>query len=220
MAIIYSYPTLVPQLGDKVLGSNIVDSAGQPVLGNPTVQYTLNNIKTLVDQNYVEQFSSSSTVTSQASALNQAYNIQFGATVGSATDNEQLLKTDSGDAGCNKLLFNIVGTYQITLTYSVGTIDAAAQPLLVFRTLQNGITQIGPTVIVNKKFEAVYKPIPLIIPITVKISTPGTYYNFQMARSGTPDDGGLVKNATGINSGIIPAPTAPSIATLQISKLV
>ena len=44
MAIIYSYPTLTPQLGDKVLGSNIIDSAGTPVKGNPTVQYTLKDM--------------------------------------------------------------------------------------------------------------------------------------------------------------------------------
>ena len=92
--------------------------------------------------------------------------------------------------------------------------------MLVFRTLQDGTTQIGPTVIVNKKFDAVYKPIPLIIPITVQITEALTLYTFQMARSGSPDDGGLVKNATGINAGISPAPTAPSIATIKISKLV
>ena len=37
MAQISSYPILDPQLGDKVLGSNTVDSAGNPVEGNPTV---------------------------------------------------------------------------------------------------------------------------------------------------------------------------------------
>ena len=220
MAIIYSYPTLVPQLGDKVLGSNIVDSAGQPVLGNPTVQYTFNNIKTLVNQDYIEQFSSSSAVASQASVLNQAYSIQFGAPVGGATDNVQLLKTNAGDAGSNKLLFNIVGTYQITLTYSVGVNQSSTNvPYLVFRTLQDGTAQVGPTIIYNQKFEAVNNPIPLVIPITVNIATPGTYYNFQMARSGI-DDGGLVKNATAINAGISPTPTVPSIATIKISKLV
>jgi hypothetical protein len=40
-----------------------------------------------------------------------------------------------------------------------------------------------------------------------------------MARSGV-NDGGLVKNAAAINSGIAPTPTAPSIATIKISKLV
>jgi hypothetical protein len=220
MAIIYSYPTLVPQLGDKVLGSNIIDSAGSPVLGNPTVQYTFNDIKALVNQDYIEQFSSSSAVASQASAFNTAYSIQFGIPVGSATDNVQLLKTNNSDAGSSKLLFNIVGTYQITLTYSVGVNQSATNvPYLVFRTLQNSTTQVGPTIIYNQKFEAVNNPVPLVIPITVNITTPGTYYNFQMARSGV-NDGGLVKNAAAINSGIAPTPTAPSIATIKISKLV
>ena len=56
MAIISSYPTSTPQLGDKVLGSNVLDASGAPVVGNPTVQYTLTSLKTLVDQNYVQQF--------------------------------------------------------------------------------------------------------------------------------------------------------------------
>jgi hypothetical protein len=40
-----------------------------------------------------------------------------------------------------------------------------------------------------------------------------------MARSGV-NDGGLVKNAASINTGITPTPTTPSIATIQISKLI
>jgi hypothetical protein len=46
-----------------------------------------------------------------------------------------------------------------------------------------------------------------------------TSYTFQMARSGV-DDGGLVKNAAAINASITPTPTTPSIATIQISKLI
>ena len=68
MAIIYSYPTLTPQLGDKVLGSNIVDASGAAVTGNPTVQYTFTEIKTLVDQQFIEQFTASSTAASQGPA--------------------------------------------------------------------------------------------------------------------------------------------------------
>ena len=217
MAIIYSYPTLVPQLGDKVLGSNIVDSAGSPVLGNPTVQYTFNDIKALVNQDYIEQFSSSSAVASQASAFNTAYSIQFGVPVGGATDSVQLLKTNAGDAGSNKLLFNIVGTYQITLTYSVGVNQGANTPYLIFRTLKDGTSQIGPTVVVNEAFPTINTPIPLIIPITIQITTP-CYYNFQMMRSNAgANDGGLVKNGTPLNvSGV----TEPSIATIKISKLI
>ena len=55
MAQISSYPILDPQLADKVLGSNTVDSVGAPVIGNPTVQYTFSSIKSLVDQNFFQQ---------------------------------------------------------------------------------------------------------------------------------------------------------------------
>ena len=217
MAIIYSYPTLPPQLGDKVLGSNIVDSAGQPVLGNPTVQYTLNDIKLLVDQNYVQQLESSSSVASQASVVNQPYSIQFGAETGVATDSVQLLKTNVGDAGGNKIQFNKAGTYQITLTYSVGVNQGANTPYLIFRTLKDGTSQIGPTVVVNEAFPTINTPIPLIIPITIQITTP-CYYNFQMMRSSNgANDGGLVKNGTPLN---VAGVTEPSIATIKISKLI
>ena len=124
----------------------------------------------------------------------------------------------SGSAA-DKIQFNTTGTYQIILTYSVGVIsDANAVPYLIFRTLQDGTTQVGPTVVYNQKFEGTYKPVPLIIPITVNITIP-CYYNFQMAKN-VVDEGGLVKNGTPINSGITPAVTTPSIATIKISKLV
>ena len=216
MAIIYSYPTLPPQLGDKVLGSNIVDSAGQPVLGNPTVQYTLNDIKLLVDQNYVQQLESSSSVASQASVVNQPYSIQFGAETGNGSDSVQLLKTNIGDTEASKIQFNKTGTYKITLTYSVGVNQGANTPYLIFRTLKDGSNQIGPTVVVNEAFPTINTPIPLIIPIAIQVTTP-CYYNFQMMRGGGVNDGGLVKNGTPLNvSGVI----EPSIATIQIYKLV
>lgn len=220
MAIIYSYPTLTPELGDKVLGSNIIDSAGNPVVGNPTCQYTLKDVKTLVDQQYIEQFSSSSAVASQASANNTAYSIQFGAPTGTSSSNVQLLQGGGTATAGDKVLFNKTGTYQITLTYSVGVIaDANAVPYLIFRTLQDNTTQVGPTVVYNEKFEGTYKPVPLIIPITVNITKVNTYFNFQMARNGV-DEGGLVKNSNPINAAILPTATVPSIATIQISKLI
>ena len=61
MAIISSYPTITPQFADKVLGSNNVDSYGDAVQGNPTVQYSMESVKTLVDQQFVEQISTSRT---------------------------------------------------------------------------------------------------------------------------------------------------------------
>ena len=89
MAQISSYPLLKPQLGDKILGSNLFDSSGSAVVGNPTCQYNFTDVKTLVDQQYISQLESSSAVASQASALNTAYNIRFGTPAGVATDNIQ-----------------------------------------------------------------------------------------------------------------------------------
>jgi len=220
MAQISSYPLLTPQLGDKVLGSNVFDSSGNAVLNNPTCQFNLSSIKTLVDQNYIEQLSSSSLVASQNSVLNQAYSIQFGTPTGTSTDNVQLLQGGGSVTAGDKIQFNTLGTYQITLTYSVGVNQSANNiPYLVFRTLQDGTTQVGETIIYNQKFEAINSPVPLIIPITVNITEANTYYNFQIARNSV-DDGGLVKNANPINAGIIPTVTAASIATIKISKLI
>ncbi len=222
MAQISSYSTLTPQLGDKVLGSNTVDSSGTPVLGNPTCQFSLTSIKTLVDQDYVSQLESSSASAAQASALNTVYSVRFGTPSGAAGDNVQLLQgTGSGTDG-NKILFNALGTYQITLTYLVGVTQSATNvPLLVFRTLQDGTTQVGPTIVFNEQLPAINKPLPLIIPITTQITEAGTYYEFQMARSGV-NDGGLINLSTqgGINAGITPTFTAASSASIKISKLI
>tara|TARA_R110000787_G_scaffold18837_1_gene57230 strand:- start:463 stop:1116 length:654 start_codon:yes stop_codon:yes gene_type:complete len=217
MAQISSYPLLTPQLGDKVLGSNVIDSSGTAVVGNPTCQYNFTDIKSLVDQNYVQQVESSSGVASQASVVNQPYSIQFGIETGTAADNVQLLKTNAGDVAASKIQFNKAGTYQITLTYSVGVNQGANTPYLIFRTLKDGASQIGPTVVVNQAFPTINTPISLIIPITTQVTT-SCYYNFQMMRSNAgANDGGLVKNATPLN---VAGVTEPSIATIKISKLI
>ena len=220
MAQISSYPVITPQLGDKVLGSNLFDSSGNAVVGNPTCQYDFTGIKQLIDQNFVSQLESSSTVASQNSVLNTAYNIRFGAPINAAASHVQLLQGGGTNSAGDTIRFNTTGSYQITLTYSVGVNQSATNiPYLVFRTLQDDTTQVGPTVIYNQKFEAVNNPVPLVIPLTVQITKALTSYTFQMARSGV-DDGGLVKNAAAINASITPTPTTPSIATIQISKLI
>ena len=220
MAQISSYPVITPQLGDKVLGSNLFDSSGNAVVGNPTCQYDFTSIKQLVDQSFISQLESSSAVASQNSVLNTAYDIRFGTPANAATSHVQLLQGGGTVSAGDTVRFNSIGSYQITLTYSVGVNQSATNtPYLVFRTLQDGITQVGPTVIYNQKFEAVNAPVPLVIPITVQITKALTLYTFQMARSGV-DDGGLVKNAAAINTGITPTPLVPSIATIQISKLI
>ena len=220
MAQISSYPVITPQLGDKVLGSNLFDSSGNAVVGNPTCQYNFTSIKQLVDQSFVSQLESSSAVASPSSTLNTAYNITFGTPENAVTDNVQLLQGGGTLTAGDTIRFNTIGSYQITLTYSVGVNQSSANiPYLVFRTLQDGTTQVGPTIIYNEKFETINNPIPLVIPITVQITKAQTLYTFQMARNGV-NDGGLVKNAGAISAGIIPAPTAPSVATIQISKLI
>jgi len=220
MAQISSYPVITPQLGDKVLGSNLFDSSGNAVVGNPTCQYNFTSIKQLVDQSFVSQLESSSAVASQSSTLNTAYNITFGTPENAVTDNVQLLQGGGTLTAGDTIRFNTIGSYQITLTYSVGVNQSSANiPYLVFRTLQDGTTQVGPTIIYNEKFETINNPIPLVIPITVQITKAQTLYTFQMARNGV-NDGGLVKNAGAISAGIVPAPTAPSVATIQISKLI
>ena len=150
MAIIYSYPTLTPQFGDQVLGSNIIDASGNPVTGNPTVQYTFTSIKTLVDQDYVQQLYSFNNTNSQTPPLNTAYNIQFGAPTGAGAGNVQLLKTNALDYAADKIQFNTTGTYHIILEYTIGQRTATAnQPFLLFRTLQDGTTQIGSTTVMK-----------------------------------------------------------------------
>ena len=110
MAQISTYPLLTPQLGDSVLGSNVVDTTGSPVIGNPTVQYTFSTIKTLVDQQYVQQFSQGSTAVSQGpGGTNAAHQIEFGA-LNNSSPNAQL-------AVNGIVTFVTTGTYQVELVY-------------------------------------------------------------------------------------------------------
>ena len=136
MAQISSYPILDPQLADKVLGSNTVDSVGAPVIGNPTVQYTFSSIKSLVDQNFFQQLQ---TETIASIPLTQAGDvIIFGAADITGTH-------VSYTAATGKTTFNSKGSYYIEQEYLVsGT--AGGQLFPVFKTEQDGLSQVGPTV--------------------------------------------------------------------------
>jgi len=107
MAQISSYPLLTPQLGDSVLGSNLVDSAGTKVLGNPTVQYSLFSIKSVVDQTYVQQLTSSSALAVQ-DATGAATLVTFG-----ALQDLGNVKLEANGA----VTLKTIGTYYITLEY-------------------------------------------------------------------------------------------------------
>jgi len=137
MAIIYSYPTLTPQLGDKVLGSNIVDASGSPVTGNPTVQYTFTDIKTLVDQQFIEQFTSSSNDSLVAgipanqgpTATNTAHQIIFGPANSTSTS----VTIDAA----GKVTWLKTGTYYVTQEYYLSGTNTANTRRVVINQMIN-----------------------------------------------------------------------------------
>lgn len=205
MAIIYSYPTLAPQLGDKVLGSNIVDSAGQPVLGNPTVQYTLNDIKLLVDQNFVQQLYSSSALTITPPQDSSGASIKFGASnIGTNINNVYYV------AATNTFTFK-PGTYYIQLAYNTRG-NGGTSPKFVFITKDGDGNQIGPTTL-NKITRGVTADRQLVnIDIMINISSV-TSYNFWAAQEDIAS-GALVVDAFATGWTDVPS------AGITISKLI
>ena len=169
MAQISSYPILDPQLADKVLGSNTVDSVGAPVLGNPTVQYTFSSIKSLVDQNFFQQLQTQSTV---AIPL-----VQAGDTIIFGTDDI------TGDhatytATTGKITFLTKGSYYIEQEYLVsGTTPGQVFP--VFKTEQDGSNQVGLTIAERWTPNASTDRKRIAISNIVNITVAGTYYLFK-----------------------------------------
>ena len=169
MAQISSYPILDPQLADKVLGSNTVDSVGAPVLGNPTVQYTFSSIKSLVDQNFFQQLQTQSTV---AIPL-----VQAGDTIIFGTDDitgSHVIYT----AASGKVTFNTKGSYYIEQEYLVsGTPPGQVFP--VFKIEQDGSNQVGPTIAERWTPNASTDRKRIAISNIVNITVAGTYYLFK-----------------------------------------
>tara|TARA_R110000744_G_scaffold242202_1_gene359353 strand:- start:275 stop:925 length:651 start_codon:yes stop_codon:yes gene_type:complete len=216
MAIISSYPVSTPQLVDQVLGSNTFDSTGTAVQGNPTVQYTFTSIKTLVDQQLIEQLAATSATNATAPliasqgpiATNSIYTILFGAAQTPASANVTI-----DVAG--KLTFLTSGTYYIKQEYYLGA-TITNKPLILFRTLQDGVTQQGVTHLHDLTAAATADRNRIVIENIVNITIGGTYYEFQMVRdSGGANSGTLfetLNNTTGFT-------TTPN-ASLTISKLI
>ena len=169
MAQISSYPILDPQLADKVLGSNTVDSTGAPVIGNPTVQYTFSSIKALVDQNFFQQLQ---TETIASIPLTQAGDvIIFGAADIPGTH-------VSYTAATGIVTFNTKGSYYIEQEYLVsGT--AGGQLFSVFKTMQDGLSQVGPTVAERWAPVASTDRKRISISNIVNITVASTYYKFR-----------------------------------------
>jgi len=207
MAVIYSYPTLTPQLGDKVLGSNIVDASGAAVTGNPTVQYTFTDIKTLVDQQFIEQFSASSTAASQGpAAANTVHQIEFGPANNTSTS----VTIDVN----GKVTWLKTGTYYVTQEYYLGGTQNNIL-LSLFRTY-DGSAQVGATHVENYKVQETADRTRVVIKQMINITDAEVngYHVYQMVRdSGGANDGTLYK-ITNNNTW-----TATPSAQLTISKL-
>jgi len=207
MAVIYSYPTLTPQLGDKVLGSNIVDASGAAVTGNPTVQYTFTDIKTLVDQQFIEQFSASSTAASQGpAATNTVHQIEFGPANNTSTS----VTIDVN----GKVTWLKTGTYYVTQEYYLGGTQNNIL-LSLFRTY-DGSAQVGATHVENYKVQETADRTRVVIKQMVNITDAEVngYHVYQMVRDSSGANDGTLYKITNNNTW-----TATPSAQLTISKL-
>tara|TARA_R110000772_G_C13169726_1_gene426903 strand:- start:89 stop:718 length:630 start_codon:yes stop_codon:yes gene_type:complete len=209
MAIIYSYPTLKPELGDKVLGSNIVDSAGGAVQGNPTVQFTLTDIKTIVAQNFVQQLYSASSISITLSESNDGSSIKF-----SATDvNDSTVANVYYTALTNQFTFRSQGTYYIEQEYNTSAAGGRS-PYFAFITKKAGV-QVGPTT-VNKVWRQVASD-RLMVKISqiIQVVATNEVYEFwgKTGSSSANENGGLIVNT-------LPSWTDVPSAGVKISKLI
>ena len=208
MAIIYSYPTLTPQLADKVLGSNLEDASGNKVTGNPTVQYSFSEIKTLVDQQFIEQFSASSTAASQGpAAQNTVHQIEFGPANNTSTS----VTLDVN----GKITWLKTGTYYITQEYLIsGTTNDENQTM--FR-IYDGTNQVGPTHLERYKVAFTNERRRVVINTMVNITSDqvNSYYVFQMVRDNNGANSGTLTQQLNNNSW-----TSTPGAQITISKLI
>ena len=216
MAIISSYPVSTPQLVDQVLGSNTYDSTGTAVQGNPTVQYTFTSIKTLVDQQMVQQLVATSQTNATApliasqgpTATNNVYTILFGA---AQTPTLNHVKIDA----VGKVTFVSTGTYYIKQEYYIGA-TLASKPVLLFRTFKDELTQEGETTMFNLTSNGSNDRNRLVIENIVNITGGGTIYEFQMVRDAAGANDGTLFKTLNNNAGFEDVPNA----SLTISKLV
>ena len=216
MAIISSYPVSTPQLVDQVLGSNTYDSTGTAVQGNPTVQYTFTSIKTLVDQQMVQQLVATSQTNATAGLIasqgptvqNNIYTILFGA---AQTPTLNHVKIDA----VGKVTFVSTGTYYIKQEYYIGA-TLASKPVLLFRTFKDELTQEGETTMFNLTSNGSNDRNRLVIENIVNITGGGTIYEFQMVRDAAGANDGTLFKTLNNNAGFEDTPNA----SLTISKLV
>ena len=217
MAQISSYSTLIPQLGDKVLGSNTIDSMGLAVEGNPTCQFNFTDVKALVDQNFIQQFTSSSN-DSQVGGIpanqgpatsNTVHQIIFG--------QEDITSSNVKIDATGKVTWLTPGTYYITQEYYLGGTNAANIMFTLFRTY-DGTNQIGPTHIHKGVVQSTNDLHRIVINQMIDITNDqvNSYHVYQMIRDsgGAPTEGKLYQTLNN-NSWT----TTPN-AQITISKLI
>ena len=212
MAQISSYPLIAPQLGDSLLGSNIVDSSGTPVLGNPTVQYSISSVKSIVAQNFVQQLYSSSVIPITPPQDNAGASIKFGAadTGNPLTDNVYYT------AAANSFTFRTLGTYYIQLAYNTAG-NGGTAPKFAFITKDSESAQVGPTVLDQTIRQVTTENNKLInIEIMLNITAASSVYTFHAAQNfgSNITTGKLVVDAIAAGWTSVPS------AGITISKLV
>tara|TARA_R110000751_G_scaffold227029_1_gene328951 strand:+ start:62 stop:685 length:624 start_codon:yes stop_codon:yes gene_type:complete len=206
MAQISSYPTIIPQLGDRVLGSNNVDASGAAVIGNPTVQYSLTDIKSVVAKNFVQQLYTASALTITPPVGGTGASIKFGtADVNNTTDNVYYV------ASTNTVSFVTAGTYYIELQYNTAGAGETS-PYFAFATNKSDGTQVGLTTL-NKTFRKFTSDRTLVkIDLMVNITSSVGYQFFGSTKAGG-EAGTLVVNAIATGWADVPS------AALTIKKL-
>ena len=209
MAQISSYPLIAPQLGDSLLGSNVVDSAGAKVTGNPTVQYSISSVKSIVAQNFVQQLYSSSAITITPPQDNTGASIKFGAadTGNPLTDNVYYT------AAANSFTFRTLGTYYIQLAYNTRG-NGGTAPKFAFITKDGQGAQVGPTVLDQSQRQNTTQNNKIInIEIMLNITSVSSVFTFHAAQEDIAS-GALIVSA--ISAGWTSVPSAG----ITISKLV
>ena len=198
--------TRSPLQNNAMLGSNIIDSAGTPVQGNPTVQYTLKDIKSVVDQNFVQQLYSSSALTITPPGDNTGAYIVFGTSdIGTSADNVYYTTANS------TFTFSQPGTYYIQLTYNTRG-NGGNSPEFIFITKDSAGAQVGPTTL-NKITRGVTADrVPVNIDIMLNVTSSSSYQFWVAQASG--GTGALVVNAFATNWVDVPS------AAITISKLI
>tara|TARA_R110000787_G_scaffold100015_1_gene204818 strand:+ start:42 stop:665 length:624 start_codon:yes stop_codon:yes gene_type:complete len=207
MAIISSYPISVPQFADQVLGTNTYDATGTPVNGNPTVQYTLSSVKTLVDQQFIQKIYSANPalITPPLNATGAI--LIFGATDITTPD-------VTYTAATGKVTFAATGTYYIQQKFLLSA-TAANRPLFGFKTMQDSTTQVGPTSIQSYVSQASLDRLSYNIEQMVNITSASTFYHFWAISDLQGAQGLLQPQLLNGNWG-----TAVPSASLTISKLI